>query len=169
MAEPIITVHDLTPEEAESVILRKHDYPEPSSREPAHRHLLKIRSLGWNVATLSDQREIMHYINYLECTPMLLEEALCVYVRRHPDFARAPYSKAELKRQISLASLIAYKKANLPLINRKVLKEGLVRQDTTRAELERALSTAQGLRELYREVDREITRNREILEGKLPL
>jgi len=165
MTEPIITVYDLTPKEAETIILRKHDYPKPSPSEPAHVHLLKIRSLGWTVATLSDQREIMHYINYLQCTPMLLEEALCTYVNRHPSFAEVPYSKDELKRQISLASLIGYKKANLQLINRNVLREGIERQDTTQAELQKALDIAQRLKKLYAEINREILHNREILEG----
>ncbi len=166
MIEPIITVHDLTPGEAEAIILRKHDYPEPSPKEPAHAHLLRIRNLGWTMATLSDQGEIMHYINYLKCTPLLLEEALCNYMSRHPDFAKVPYSKNELKRQISLASLIAYKKGNLQLINRKVLQEGIKRQDTTPLELQKALDVAQNLKALYAETNREIIRNRTLLEGK---
>ena len=165
MDEPIITVHDLTPVEAEAVILRKHNYPEPSSKEPAHVHLLRISSLGWTIATLSDQGEIKHYINHLKCTPLLLEEALCNYVSHHPDFADVPYSKAELKRQISLTSLIAYKKTNLQLINRRVLQEGIKRQDATPLELQKALDFAQNLKALYAETNREILLNRELLEG----
>lgn len=165
----IITVYDLTPEEAETVILRKHDYPKPSSSEPAHVHLLRIRSLGWTVATMSDQREIMHYINYLKCTPMLLEEALCTYVCLNPAFAEVPYSIDELKRQISLTSVIGYKKANLQLINRNVLREGIERQDATPAELQKALDIAQKMKVLYAEINSEILRNRELLEGTHPL
>lgn len=169
MTEPIITVHDLTPAEAETVILRKHDYPKPAPTEPAHVHLLRIRSMGWTIATLSDQREIMHYVNHLKCTPMLLEEALCTYVSRNPTFAEVPYNKDELKRQISLASLIGYKKANLQLINRNVLREGIERRDTTPAELQKALDIAQRLKKLYAEINKEIIRNREILEGRATL